>query len=197
MDIKRPTSKQPIPDHAKRVFKGILFDVYQWQQEMYDGTKATFEKIKRTDTVGVIPITKDGKIILATQEQPGADPFIGTLGGRIDKGEDPVKAAKRELREEAGIETDDLKLWYAEQFFGKTDWAIYMFLAYNCKPQLEQELDSGEKIKLKYYSYDEFLDLVAQDNFRDWDITLKVLKALRNPQESDKLYKLFHPEHKD
>lgn len=193
MDIRRPSSKQPIPNDAQKVFKGVLFDVYQWEQEMFDKSKATFEKIKRKDTAGVIPITKEGKIILTEQEQPGTIPFVGTLGGRIDDGETPSEAAKRELKEEAGIETDDLVLWYADQFLEKIDWAVYMFVAYDCEPKIAQEFDIGEKIKLMYFSYDEFIDLVAKDNFRDWDVSLKVFRALKDFQESERLRKLFIP----
>lgn len=49
MKIERPKSKQPIPENAKLVFKGKIFDTYQWEQEMYDGSRVTFEKIKRPD----------------------------------------------------------------------------------------------------------------------------------------------------
>ena len=55
---------QKFPPQAKRVFKGMIFDVYQWEQEMYDGSTHTFEKIIRPDTVLVIPVTEDGKIII-------------------------------------------------------------------------------------------------------------------------------------
>jgi len=75
MDIERPKSRQPIPDHAKRVFKGVIFDVYQWEQEMYDGARTIFEKVKRTDVVVVFPVLPDGKyeaeeFILWDAQQP-------------------------------------------------------------------------------------------------------------------------------
>ncbi len=57
MKIIRPESKQPMPANAKRVFKGVVFDTYQWEQDMYDGTKKTFEKLKRPDTVVVFPVS--------------------------------------------------------------------------------------------------------------------------------------------
>lgn len=85
MNISRPPSQQPIPPHAKRVFKGILFDVYQWQQKQYDGSYKTFEKIKRSDTVSVIPVTAEGKFIITHQEQPLTDPFTGFPGGILDE----------------------------------------------------------------------------------------------------------------
>jgi ADP-ribose pyrophosphatase len=94
MEIERPKSKQPIPENAKKVFEGIIFDTYQWQQEMYDGTKKTFEKLKRPDTVIVFPVLPDGKIILTEQEQPGKEPFIGATGGMVDDGEEILEAAK-------------------------------------------------------------------------------------------------------
>ena len=53
---KRPTSKQPIPDHAKLVFKGTVYSVYQWDQEMYDGSTKVFEKVARADSATVIPV---------------------------------------------------------------------------------------------------------------------------------------------
>ena len=62
MEIKRPQSKQPLPENAKLVFKGVMFDTYQWEVDGYDGSKRIFEKLKRPDTVMIIPITEEGKI---------------------------------------------------------------------------------------------------------------------------------------
>ncbi len=108
MDIERPKSNQPIPEHAKKVFGGIIFDIYQWEQEQFDGTIKTFEKAKRPDTVVVFPVLDDGKILLTKQEQPGRGSFIAATGGMMDQGEDVLSAAKRELLEESGYEADDL-----------------------------------------------------------------------------------------
>ncbi|MEI7603954.1 MAG: hypothetical protein WCJ19_02970 [bacterium] len=56
MEYERPPISQPIPEDAVKVFSGVIFDVYQWQQLQFDGTYATFEKIKRNDVALVIPI---------------------------------------------------------------------------------------------------------------------------------------------
>lgn len=45
-NIKNATTRtklMKIPSTAKRVFKGIIFDVYRWEQEMFDETTSTFE----------------------------------------------------------------------------------------------------------------------------------------------------------
>lgn len=191
MDIKRPASKQPIPDSAQRVFKGKLFDVYQWDQELFDGKKIVFEKLKRPDTVNVIPITTSGEIILGEQEQPGTVPFIGCLGGRLDEGEEPLEAAKRELLEETGMEAEQWILWDSTQLTDKIDWAIYAFIAKGCRKIKEQNADAGEKIKLKFVTFDEFLKITAQDNFRDAEIALRVFRSISNPIKFEEMKKLF------
>lgn len=68
------TSK--IPSVAQRVFRGQIFDVYQWPQMLFDGTVATFEMLKRADSVSVIATTSDGHILLAAQQQPDRPPYL-------------------------------------------------------------------------------------------------------------------------
>jgi len=191
MNIKRPSSRQPIPKNAKKVFNGIMFDVYQWQQKLFNGKKKTFEKAKRIDTVNVIPVTPDGKIILSYQQQPGSDPFIGCVGGAIENDENPLLAAKRELLEETGFQAKEFILWDAVQFVDKIDWVIYTFIAKDCTQVAKQKLDSGERIKLIQICFDRYLDVIAQENYRDIEIALKLFRLQRNPRKFKQTRKLF------
>lgn len=191
MNIQRPKSNQPIPPHAKRVFKGVMFDVYQWEQELFNGKKEIFEKIKRPDTVNVIPVTTDGKIVISKQKQPGTTPFLGGLGGRIDEGESPLQAAKRELLEEAGMEANEYVLWDAIQPSDKIEWAIYSFIAKGCKKIQEPHLDAGEDIELMDVSFDEFLKLTANEQYRDLEVSLKVFRMINDPKKLEETRKLF------
>lgn len=193
MEINRPKSKQPIPDNAKKVFGGVLFDVYQWEQELFDGTKTLFEKLKRPDTVVVFPVLDDGKIILTEQEQPGKEPFIGATGGRVDEGEDILEAAKRELLEESGYEASEFVLWDAQHPTSKIDWVIYTFIAKGLKKVADMKLDAGEKIILKPVNFDKFIELGTNEKFAEKEIILKLLEAKLYPKKKDKLRKLFSP----
>ncbi len=193
MKIDRPKSKQPIPENAKCVFKGVIFDVYQWEQEMYDGSKEIFEKLKRPDTVVVFPVLPDGRIMLTDQEQPGKIPFMGALGGRVDEGEDILEAAKRELLEESGYEASEYILWKAEHPTSKIDWVVYYFIAKGCRKVAAQNLDAGEKINLKFVTFDEMLEIVSDDNFMEKEIVPDVLKARIYPDKRAELEELFKP----
>ncbi len=187
----RPESIQPIPPNATKVFKGKIFDVYQWDQEMYDGTKQIFEKLKRPDTVVVFAVMDDGKIMLTEQEQPGKAPFIGAAGGRMDEGEDVLTAAKRELLEETGYEASEFVLWKAQHPTSKIDWVVYYFIAKGLKKVSDQNLDAGEKIKLKFVDFEELPKIVASDNFSEKEIIVDFLKAELDPNKKEELKKLF------
>ena len=193
MKISRPPSKQPIPDHAKKVFDGVIFDVYQWEQELFDGAKTLFEKLKRPDTVVVFPVLDDGRIILTEQEQPGKENFIGATGGRVDEGEDILEAAKRELLEESGYEASEFILWDAQHPTSKIAWVVYTFIAKGVKKVADINLDAGEKIILKPVNFDEFIDIVISKNFAEKEIVTKLYEAKLYPEKKEELRKLFKP----
>ncbi len=194
MEIPRPESRQPIPPHAKKVFTGVMFDTYQWEQQMFDGSTATFEKLKRPDTVVVFPIMDDGRIILTEQEQPGkTSGFVGAAGGRVDHGEDLLAAAKRELLEETGYAADRFIVWDAQQPVGKIDWAVVSFVAKGIKKVSDMKLDAGERIKLKPVTFDEFINIATTMYFAEKEIVIKIMEAKLDPKKMEALRALFDP----
>ncbi len=193
MNIERPVSKQPLPENAKLVFKGEIFDVYQWEQEMYDGTKEIFEKLKRPDTVVIFPVLPDGRILLTKQEQPGKKPFIAATGGRVDEGEDLLTAAKRELLEESGYEAGEFMVWDAQQPVGKIDWAVFTFVAKGLKKVADLNLDSGEKIEPFAVTFDELMELACEKDFYEEEVKIKFLEAKLDPKKMEGLRELFKP----
>lgn len=173
------------------MFEGVLFDVYQWEQQMFDGTTATFERLKRPDTVVVIPVLPDGRILLARQEQPGGAPYVSGLGGRMEEGEEPEHAAARELREESGYTATTLTLWDAQQPVGKLDWAVYTFIATGLSKEGEQALDPGEKIELMPVTLDEFIEIGTGAYFAEKEIVHRLIAAKYDAGKREELRKLF------
>ncbi|WP_224372342.1 NUDIX hydrolase [Hyalangium versicolor] len=177
MAFSRPPSAQPIPTDAKLVFRGVLFAVYQWEQRLYDGSKVVFEKVRRPDTVVVVPVLPDGRVLLTHQEQPGRDPFIGALGGRVNEGELPEEAARRELLEESGCEASELKPWFAVHPTTKVDWVVFAFVATGLRQTTSADLDPGERIKLVPTTFDDFLTLAHDPRFIEKEMVPLLLEA--------------------
>lgn len=158
-----------IPQHAKRVFKGQIFEVYQWEQEMFDGTTATFEALRRPDTIQIIA-TQGDKILLSHEEQPNKPRVFTFLGGRQEEGEEPLTVAKRELLEEGGLESSDWELLKTFEAEGKIQWTTYFYVARNCQKVAEPELDAGEKIDVVAVNWEEFLEKINSGTF--WSSTI-------------------------
>lgn len=184
--------KHRIPLQAKQVFKGMIFDVYQWEQEMYDGSTHTFEKVVRPDTVLVIPVTDEGRIIICEQEQPHRNkPYLSLISGRVEENEPPEEAARRELLEETGFEAKELVLWDEYSPGTKIGWTIYTYIAKGCKKVAEQNLDPGEKIKCDFISFEEFIEILIDKKVDDIHLTVKALEAKLDPQKMAELKSLL------
>jgi ADP-ribose pyrophosphatase len=169
---------QSLPSNARLVFQGELFDIYQWEQEMYDGTTAIFEQLARDDSVVVIPVTIDGKILILDQEQPHRGSFTGVVAGGVEKGETPLSTARRELQEETGYDSDTFDEWFARAPYKKIAWTVHVYIARNCRKIGAQELDGGEKIQVREVTYDDYLKEIFLPQCRDKDIILMVSTLL-------------------
>ncbi|EKD32725.1 MAG: NUDIX hydrolase [uncultured bacterium] len=177
-----------IPAQAKKVFSGIMFDVYQWEQDVYDGTSKTFEMIKRPDTTQIIAVS-DGKILISDEEQPTKGKFYTLFGGRVESGEEPLKSAKRELLEESGTASDDWELINKWEPITKIDWTIHLYIARNCKKVSEQKLDAGEKIIVKPVSFEEFVEIVTSEQFSGKELVMNILKMKLEPKKLEEFKK--------
>lgn len=181
-----------LPSHAKKVFQGIIFSVYQWEQKMYDGSIATFEVLKRTGTIQIIPTVGD-KILLSHEEQPTKPRSYTLLGGRQEEEEEPLIAAKRELLEETGMESDDWELLKVYHKEGKIDWDVYLFAARNCRKVAEPNLDAGERIDVVEVSWEEFLEKVSSERFWGQIIANDILRMRLDQKKLDSFKKNLLP----
>jgi ADP-ribose pyrophosphatase len=161
-----PKNAKLVPESATRVFKGVIFDVYQWQQELFDGRTTTFEMLKRPDTVQVIAV-KDNKIIILNQEQPGQGTFYDIPSGRHDvESETELEAAQRETLEETGMRFASWNLVRCHQPHTKIDWLVYTYVATDFIQEVAQKLDAGERIEVFSKSFEEAKELVGNPKAR-------------------------------
>ena len=182
-----------IPDHAKKVFEGVIFDVYHWDQEMFDGSTEIFEAVKKRDAVFVIA-TCDGKIAINHEQQPARSDFMSFPGGLSEKNQpDMLDNAKRELLEETGFHSDDWVVYFDVDQFNhpKIDSTIYYYIAKDCKKIAELKLDPGEKIQTILITFEEFLELRNNPKFRNKDLIPLLEKTAGSEEEKQKLKELF------
>jgi ADP-ribose pyrophosphatase len=166
-----------IPKNAKRVYEGIIFDVYQWKQRMYDGSVQTFEALKRPDTVEVIAV-QGRKILIARQMQPGRSWIYSLFGGRRERNETPLATAKRELLEESGLVSSDWELFRRYKPYHKIDHTIYVYIARGCRRIQPPHLDAGERIRIRVVTFREFISIMTSGKFWAMDLILEVFRMI-------------------
>ncbi len=125
-----------IPPHAKIVYDGLIYQVYQWEQTMFDGNVRVFEEIKRPSSVFALPVI-DNKIVVSYQKQPGrSEAYRSLIGGRLNTDEEPLIGAKREMLEETGMEGS----YWTLLFDKKTpviQRSLYYYLVKDCRKIIE------------------------------------------------------------
>ena len=160
--------KRPLPPHtklhsltAKKVFSGMRFDVYQWPQKQFDGSIATYEIVKRDDTVIILPIIED-EVVLVKEEQPHwGKPGFTLVAGMVKPEEDLVVAARREMEEETGLIFKNYHLVHIETS-PAIEWFAYTFIATGYEEEKEKKLDPGEKNETIKIPFDKLIEMTRQ-----------------------------------
>lgn len=87
---------------SKRVFHCKWYDVIKNDVELPTKEKIEYFVVKTTPSVFIVSVTKDKKIIFVRQYRYPIDRFSLELPAGNSDGQNYLKAAKRELEEEAG-----------------------------------------------------------------------------------------------
>ncbi|MCW1908673.1 MAG: NUDIX domain-containing protein [Candidatus Saccharibacteria bacterium] len=181
-----------IPSHAKLVFKGVLHDVYQWQQVMFDGSTSTFEALKRKPSVTIIASTKQGMLLVVDEEQPYNGRNLCLPGG-IAESDDLLSEAKRELAEETGYLSNDWQYYAMTDVlnYSKLEWESCFYIARNCSLQTQKKLDPGEKNKVLLCSFQEFIDISQSVDFSNSFLSNTIQSIMADSQRLEEFRKIL------
>jgi len=88
---------------TRTVFKSRMYSIKEIDLLFESGKTATFEIIEKPDSVGVVPVTKSGSILLVREYVAATDEFVVDFpGGRVGEGLSIEDTAQKELQEELG-----------------------------------------------------------------------------------------------
>ncbi len=88
----------------KIVYEGPVFRVESGILREPGGVRARRDIVRHSGSVAVLPVHKGRRVVLIRQYRCAFRKQVVELpAGRVDRGETALRAAKRELREEAGL----------------------------------------------------------------------------------------------
>ena len=90
------------------IFEGRIVRLHVDEVELVDGSKAIREVIEHDGGVTVIPVDDNGDVYCVRQFRYAfGKSIIETPAGKLEKGEDPLRCAIRELSEETGFTAEE------------------------------------------------------------------------------------------
>lgn len=176
MDDKNLVEKQV---SSKVIYDGFVLHVREDVIELPNGEPASRELIKHIGAVCVIPVTKEGNVIMERQYRYPVSRVITEIpAGKLDSAhEDRFEAVKRELREETGLSADnwrDLGEYLPAPAY--SDERISMYLATGLHKG-EQDLDEDEFLEVFEVPLKDLYEDVMSGKICDGKTQIAILKA--------------------
>ncbi|MDO4556069.1 MAG: NUDIX hydrolase, partial [Lachnospiraceae bacterium] len=158
------------------VYKGSIIDVYKDHVKMPDGKMVEWDFVDHKGAAAVLPITKDGKVVMVKQYRNALDRITLEIpAGGINPGETPMESAIRELTEETGYISEKVcHLKDMVSAIGFCNETIYIYLAADLKPA-KQHLDEDEFVDVVEYPLEEVMDLILTNQIIDGKTIAAVL----------------------
>ena len=149
------------------VFEGKIITVRCDDAILPNGRPCKREIVEHPGGASVFCIL-DGKVVLVRQFRYAyGEELLEIPAGKLEKGEDPMAAAKRELEEEAGIVANSLSLMtvlYPTP--GYSNEKIYIYEAGGVR-RGERHPDSDEFLNVEYIPFTEACNMVARGEIKD------------------------------
>ncbi|MGN0905608.1 MAG: NUDIX hydrolase [Bullifex sp.] len=151
-------------EKPQKAYHCPIFDVYEVVRQSQDGKTGKFMTVSCRDWVVIVPVFKDEdgviRVIVEQQYRHGSDSVTREFpAGLVEKDENALDAAVRELLEETGLTAGKVSLLGNlspnNAFMSNRQ---YFFLAEELEKVSGQDLDPNEEIDLFALPLDEVLD---------------------------------------
>jgi ADP-ribose pyrophosphatase len=162
--------------NRRRVYDGKIVAVDVDEVEEPGGVRAVREVLRHPGSVAVLAVHDDGRLVLVRQYRYPVDDFVWELpAGRVDPGEKPQAAARRELVEEVGLEAAELTpicVFYTTPGF--CDEVMYLFRATGLT-SVTARPEEDERIEPRQFTLEEARAMVDRGELREAKTLVAVL----------------------
>ena len=150
------------------IYNGRVLTMHVDDVLLCNDQRANRECVDHPGGVAVIGVTDDDMVVLVRQfRYPYKETIYEIPAGKLEKGEDPFEAGKREFKEETGgVAEEYISLGEIYPSPGYTNEIIRLYAAKNITFE-EQNLDDDEFLQVCQISFDELIRRIMSGEIKD------------------------------
>lgn len=162
----------------EEVYRGKIFTVVQDEIEFENGKRTKWDLVVHNGACAIVPITKNQEVILVRQYRNAENGEVLEIpAGKLEKGEEPLICAKRELEEEIGYYAQSVeKICSMYTAVGFSDEKLHLYLATGLM-KTKQNLDEDEYIEIETYPLEEAIRMIFTGVIKDNKTIVGLLAA--------------------
>jgi ADP-ribose pyrophosphatase len=166
---------------TQRIHEGRVLNLRLDEIDSYTGGKRRVEVVEHVGGVGIIAQPTPSSIVLVRQYRHAVGQYLWEIpAGMIDRGEDPVETARRELIEETGFRAQGFRqIRVVFPSPGFCNERIHIFLAEGLTVG-EAQPEDDERIEIRVWDLDEAWALVERDELLDGKTQIALAWAQMN-----------------
>lgn len=153
---------------SKTVYDGKIIKVNVDTVRLPNGNEGIREIVHHQGAVGVLAITPENKIVLVKQFRKALEQTILEIpAGKLEKNEQPIECAIRELKEETGYIASNIT--QIARFYTSPGFANELIYLYEARGLIKGEiaLDFDEFVELEEFTLQEVMDLINDGKIID------------------------------
>ncbi|SHE94307.1 NUDIX hydrolase [Clostridium fallax] len=147
--------------NEKTIYEGSFLKLIKQEVLLPDGNIAKRDILRHPGAVAIIAFKDENTVVMVEQYRKAIDRVLLEIpAGKLEKDEDILECARRELEEEIGYTSNDIE--YLGNFItapGFCDEVIHLFKAKNLKEKFAKG-DDDEFINIKEFSLEEIKRLI-------------------------------------
>lgn len=169
---------------SERIYDGKVVKLRVDTVQMPSGRTAKREILEHNGAVSILPVMPDGQIAMIRQWRTATQEILWEIpAGGLEENEPPEECAKRELIEEIGYKTDNLKLLF--QCYLAPGYSSEMMWCYMADglELVGAQPEEDENIELVIKPLEELLPMIDEGVIRDSKTVAALLALYRLRQQ--------------